>query len=449
MDWCVDTRVRDALDRTATEMAAHLGRHAIEPGVVELARPVLHEALAAFRSGPLWASLDWSRRQCVLRLRPIEELVGTPVGPGVTRAHEEATQLGDYWRGGQDPGAEVVVPLGVARPPEQDIDPVPASAETLRAADPAHLLGLVAGEIESGHSLEEAAAKAGASVAALVEGDATGTPPGLNGMVEGLIRAEERLGGSFEVVETGNHRVVLRNGRCPFGPATSPGMCRFTSALAGSLGARRSGSSSVTVLESLAAGDHECRLIVDDEDGLDPTVAHRYQWPPKGRNGPLPDPGASRRGFQVTLSLQLPRDKLSVPITRHLIRAAMQEVGVVSDDGDAVELAVTEACANVIDHSGPGDAYDVAVSISPSACHIRVVDVGRGFDHEALSLSRMADQHAEHGRGVALMHALVDQVRFESEPERGTVVHLVKLLTFEDSAPAHKLMASDPRLEGT
>src|SRR5579875_289939 len=118
----------------------------------------------------------------------------------------------------------------------------------------------------------------------------------------------------------------------------------------------------------------------------------------------------------------------------------MREVGVVSHDADAVELAVTEACANVIDHSGPGDAYNVAVSIGPAACHIRVVDVGRGFDHEALALSAMADEHAEHGRGVALMHALVDQVRFESEPERGTVVHLVKRLNFEDSAPAHKLM---------
>lgn len=154
---------------------------------------------------------------------------------------------------------------------------------------------------------------------------------------------------------------------------------------------------------------------------------------------PPPDPPPGR-GFQVHLSLQLPRDRLSVPITRHLIRAAMDEIGVVADDADAVDLALTEACANVIDHSGPGDAYDVAVSMIPSACHIRVIDVGRGFDHQALSLSRMAGDDAEHGRGLTLMRALVDQVRFDSEPERGTVVHLVKGLTFEASAAAYKLM---------
>jgi serine/threonine-protein kinase RsbW len=151
----------------------------------------------------------------------------------------------------------------------------------------------------------------------------------------------------------------------------------------------------------------------------------------------------SSPGFQVTLSLLLPRDRLSVPITRHLIRAAMDEVGVITEDAEAVELAVTEACANVIDHSGPGDAYEVATSIGPSACHMRVVDVGRGFDHSALALFQMADQDAEHGRGMALMHALVDQVRFESEPERGTIVHLVKRLTFHDDAAAHRLASGE------
>jgi serine/threonine-protein kinase RsbW len=74
----------------------------------------------------------------------------------------------------------------------------------------------------------------------------------------------------------------------------------------------------------------------------------------------------------------------------------------------------------------------VSVTLGPTACHIRAVDIGRGFDHRALSPPEMADLDAEHGRGVALMHALVDQVRFDSEPEQGTVVHLVKLLHFDD-----------------
>ncbi len=34
----------------------------------------------------------------------------------------------------------------------------------------------------------------------------------------------------------------------------------------------------------------------------------------------------------------------------------------------------------------------------------------------------------------------VDQVRFESQPEHGTVVHLVKNLRFDDTLPIRRLM---------
>ena len=137
------------------------------------------------------------------------------------------------------------------------------------------------------------------------------------------------------------------------------------------------------------------------------------------------------------MSLQLPRERSSVPLTRHVIRSSMAELGVDPADAADVELVVSEACANVINHSGPGDAYEVSVAIAPVACHIRVVDIGRGFDHQTLCPPRMPENDAEHGRGIALMYALADQVSFDSEPERGTVVHLVKQLHFDSSAPAH------------
>jgi serine/threonine-protein kinase RsbW len=146
------------------------------------------------------------------------------------------------------------------------------------------------------------------------------------------------------------------------------------------------------------------------------------------------------QGFRVTMSLQLPRDRLSVPVTRHLIGAAMVEVGVVVEQIDDVQLIISEACSNVIDHAGPGDDYEVTVTIDRSACHIRVIDIGRGFDHKTFDTYEMANLDAEHGRGLALMHALVDQVSFESRPEQGTVVHLVKELEFDDKVPARRLM---------
>ena len=144
-------------------------------------------------------------------------------------------------------------------------------------------------------------------------------------------------------------------------------------------------------------------------------------------------------GFRLTLSLQLPRDRSTVPVIRHLNRAAMAEVGVAVSAADDIELALAEACANVVKHSGPGDSYEVSITIGPVNAEIRVVDQGHGFDHQALS-AEMAEVGAERGRGIALMHALVDQVRFESKPELGTVVHLVKKLQFDDTIPSRRLM---------
>ncbi|MEO7837156.1 MAG: ATP-binding protein [Acidimicrobiales bacterium] len=138
--------------------------------------------------------------------------------------------------------------------------------------------------------------------------------------------------------------------------------------------------------------------------------------------------------MRMTFELELPRDVISIPITRHLARNAMRAVGVADDCVGDVELALTEACTNVLDHAGPADAYAVHLTIDGPTCSIRIVDVGDGFD--ALGAGTVpAEPGAETGRGIALMRALMDQVRFESGPEAGTVVHLHKQLVFADDAP--------------
>jgi hypothetical protein len=52
----------------------------------------------------------------------------------------------------------------------------------------------------------------------------------------------------------------------------------------------------------------------------------------------------------------------------------------------------------------------------------------------------MAPGSAEEGRGLALLSALVDGVRFESRPEAGTVVHLVKQLDIVGDGPLQRLL---------
>ncbi len=72
-------------------------------------------------------------------------------------------------------------------------------------------------------------------------------------------------------------------------------------------------------------------------------------------------------------------------------------------------------------------------------CEIRVVDTGHGFDSASLGMT-MAEPSEEQGRGMALMAALVDSVRFESRPEAGTIVHLVKDLSIRPDGPLERLV---------
>ena len=137
--------------------------------------------------------------------------------------------------------------------------------------------------------------------------------------------------------------------------------------------------------------------------------------------------------------LCLPRDSSTLSVVRHITASALEELGVVSDEIGDVILALTEAAANVVKHSGADDQYEVHLVIENNTCEIRVVDSGRGFDSDSLGVI-MAGPSEERGRGMALMAALVDSVRFESRPEAGTIVHLVKDLRLRPDGPLRRLV---------
>ena len=131
--------------------------------------------------------------------------------------------------------------------------------------------------------------------------------------------------------------------------------------------------------------------------------------------------------MRIQLGVRLPRDSVTLPVIRHIAVCALDELGVVPTDVDDVALALTEACANVVRHSGVDDEYEVHLDVVDGLCEISILDTGRGFDSSVLDRG-MAPASAEQGRGLALLTALVDRVNFESRPEEGTVVHLVKNL---------------------
>ena len=127
--------------------------------------------------------------------------------------------------------------------------------------------------------------------------------------------------------------------------------------------------------------------------------------------------------MRISVRLDLPREADSVPAVRRLLRCALSTFRVDRQDGDDLELALTEACANVVRHAAGADGIEVRLDVAEDRCAIDVADNGAGFD-----ASTVLDPgvHSERGRGLFLIKALSDNVRMQSTPPRGSLIHFEK-----------------------
>jgi len=98
------------------------------------------------------------------------------------------------------------------------------------------------------------------------------------------------------------------------------------------------------------------------------------------------------------------------------------------DDVWALELALTEALANVIRHAYRGDPaqrIDLELHVSPKSTTVTITDSGAPFDphdYEPASL----DTPRSGGYGVHLMREVMDEVAASATPEGGTQLRLTK-----------------------
>ena len=130
--------------------------------------------------------------------------------------------------------------------------------------------------------------------------------------------------------------------------------------------------------------------------------------------------------MNVAFSVRLPTDAQSVPLVRGLLRQALQYLGVAETGIQEVVLALTEACANVVQHAGEHEEYQVDIAVDDQVCRISVLDEGEGFDLAAAQDD--ARTALEGGRGLILMRALVDRLAFVQDQDGRHRVTLEKRL---------------------
>ena len=131
--------------------------------------------------------------------------------------------------------------------------------------------------------------------------------------------------------------------------------------------------------------------------------------------------------MNVHFSVRLPTDAQSVPLVRGLLRQALQYLGVAETGIQEIVLALTEACANVVQHAVDQEEYEVDVAIDDVLCRISVIDDGDGFDPVATAVAQERSP-LDPGRGLILMQALVDRLDFVKDEDGRHRVTLEKRL---------------------
>jgi serine/threonine-protein kinase RsbW len=157
--------------------------------------------------------------------------------------------------------------------------------------------------------------------------------------------------------------------------------------------------------------------------------------------------------MEIKMVLFLPRDAASVPVSRQVLDGCLETLGVTEDTRTDIALALGEACANVVQHAGPGVDYEVLATARDGKCVIEVVNSGNGSeapvpagapDGPALGppSAEPVPATAEHGRGLKIIDAVVDNLELTGDGRDGTTVHFEKDLSWLPGAAGEHLFSA-------
>jgi serine/threonine-protein kinase RsbW len=121
------------------------------------------------------------------------------------------------------------------------------------------------------------------------------------------------------------------------------------------------------------------------------------------------------------------------------VTQAARTCGLNDDEVFHVEMAVDEACSNIIEHAYVDCSGDIEIACRcPARGQFEVVlrDSGRPFDPEGVPVPEVGavtdlDHLNEGGLGLYFMRKLMDEVRFESAPGQGNTLIMLKRTKIE------------------
>jgi serine/threonine-protein kinase RsbW len=125
-------------------------------------------------------------------------------------------------------------------------------------------------------------------------------------------------------------------------------------------------------------------------------------------------------------------DFINLDSIRDFVGETAEQAGFSSKEVYSIQLAVDEACSNVIEHAYegiPNGDIEITCDVLSDRMSIVIHDHGREFDISKVrkpNLSRELHEREVGGLGVFLIRKLMDEVRFDSSKTTGNYLTMVK-----------------------
>jgi serine/threonine-protein kinase RsbW len=114
------------------------------------------------------------------------------------------------------------------------------------------------------------------------------------------------------------------------------------------------------------------------------------------------------------------------------ITSVAKKLGLDADQTFALQMAVDEGCANVIEHAYDGQegkTIQIACQTVDDDVVVTIRDQGRAFDPEAVprpDTTAPLEKRENGALGLYLMEKLMDSVEFEFDPDKGNTLTMRK-----------------------
>ena len=129
----------------------------------------------------------------------------------------------------------------------------------------------------------------------------------------------------------------------------------------------------------------------------------------------------------------------NIPIITQFVGEAAQAAHLDEDAVFHCQMAVDEACTNIVEHAYNGEDkgdIEIACFVEPGSCEIQIVDHGRPFDPDSVPAPKIGvdlDQVQPGGIGLHLMRQLMDEVRFEFSAQGNKLIMVKRSLKAQPS----------------